>query len=214
MSNLDQQNRSLVLLGGGGHSAVVAETALSQGWELLGFGDDVVRELLPGVPYLDSIEQAIAHAQQHSAAIHAAAGDAALRRTWNDAAVDLVRATVIHPQAVVSESAQIDSGVFVSAAAVINTRVSIRTGAIINTAAIVEHDCVVGAYSHISPRAVLTGGVQVGADCMIGAGAIVLPGRLIGDGTTVGAGAVVIEDVPAGATVVGVPARSLGVLSM
>lgn len=43
----------------------------------------------------------------------------------------------------------------------------------------------------------------------IGAGAVILPGIRIGAGAAVGAGAVVTKDVPAGATVVGNPARVL-----
>jgi acetyltransferase-like isoleucine patch superfamily enzyme len=41
----------------------------------------------------------------------------------------------------------------------------------------------------------------------IGAGAVILPGVRIGKRAVIGAGAVVTKDVPAGATVVGVPAR-------
>jgi acetyltransferase-like isoleucine patch superfamily enzyme len=43
----------------------------------------------------------------------------------------------------------------------------------------------------------------------IGSGAIVLGGVRVGAGALVGAGAVVARDVPAGATVAGVPARAL-----
>ncbi len=50
----------------------------------------------------------------------------------------------------------------------------------------------------------------VGDRVTIGAGAMVLGGIRIGDGATVGAGAVVLADVPAGATVAGVPARVIG----
>jgi maltose O-acetyltransferase len=50
--------------------------------------------------------------------------------------------------------------------------------------------------------------VTIGADVWIGGGAIVLPGVTIGDEVIVGAGAVVTRDVPAGATVVGNPARA------
>ena len=50
---------------------------------------------------------------------------------------------------------------------------------------------------------------SIGDDVFIGAGARVLGGIRIGDGARIGANAVVINDVPAGATAVGVPARVL-----
>jgi acetyltransferase-like isoleucine patch superfamily enzyme len=49
--------------------------------------------------------------------------------------------------------------------------------------------------------------VEQGAS--LGSGAIVLGGVRIGESATIGAGAVVTSDVPAGATVVGNPARAL-----
>lgn len=52
--------------------------------------------------------------------------------------------------------------------------------------------------------------VVIGDNVWIGAGAIILPGIAVGSGSIVGAGAVVDRDVPAGAIVVGIPARERG----
>jgi maltose O-acetyltransferase len=49
--------------------------------------------------------------------------------------------------------------------------------------------------------------VRIGKFAWIGGGAIVLPGISIGDDAVIGAGSIVTRDVPAGATVVGNPAR-------
>jgi serine O-acetyltransferase len=48
---------------------------------------------------------------------------------------------------------------------------------------------------------------QVGRDVVIGSNACILGAIHIGDGARVGSGSVVIKEIPAGATVVGVPAR-------
>jgi len=49
--------------------------------------------------------------------------------------------------------------------------------------------------------------VRIGRNVWIGGGAILLPGVIIGDDAVIGAGSVVTRDVPAGATVMGNPAR-------
>lgn len=55
-----------------------------------------------------------------------------------------------------------------------------------------------------------TGPITIGDRVFLGQRAVVLGGVRIGDGATVGAHAVVTRDVPAGATVVGIPARPIG----
>ncbi len=52
-------------------------------------------------------------------------------------------------------------------------------------------------------------GIRICRGASIGANATILPGVVVGEGAMVGAGAVVTRDVPAGATVVGNPARPL-----
>jgi acetyltransferase-like isoleucine patch superfamily enzyme len=76
--------------------------------------------------------------------------------------------------------------------------------------AVISHGCVVGSFVNICPGAVLAGEVTVEDDVFIGANATVIHGGItIGQGAIVGAGAVVIDNVPPGAVVAGVPARKI-----
>ncbi|WP_077002900.1 sugar O-acetyltransferase [Variovorax sp. KK3] len=50
--------------------------------------------------------------------------------------------------------------------------------------------------------------IVIGRNVWIGGGAILLPGITVGDDALIGAGSVVTRDVPAGATVVGNPAKA------
>ena len=116
-------------------------------------------------------------------------------------------ATAIHAVATVSPSARIGVGPAIMAGAIVNANAVIGNNVIVNTGAIVEHDCVIGDHTHIATGVRLAGGVQVGPGSHIGIGAVVRQEIKIGAGAIVGAGAVVVRDVPAGITVMGVPAK-------
>jgi sugar O-acyltransferase (sialic acid O-acetyltransferase NeuD family) len=120
---------------------------------------------------------------------------------------DLEPWSPIHPSATVASSAMIGQGTQIVAGVIVNPHAKIGHNVILNTGCTVDHDNVIGDHAFIAPGANLGGDVTVGEGAFVGIGASVLPGVTIGPGATVGGGAVVIEDVPADATVVGVPAR-------
>ena len=74
---------------------------------------------------------------------------------------------------------------------------------------ITDHDHGMQASAPIGRQPLQSAATCIGNGVWIGAGAIVLKGVTIGDAAVVGAGTVVTKDVPAGAVVVGVPARVL-----
>lgn len=140
-------------------------------------------------------------------------GRARLRLHEALAAAGLQAVTVAHPSASIADNATIDAGSQILPGAIVGVEARIGRACIVNTRASIDHEVVLADGVEVSPGATLCGLVQVDINGWIGAGATVLPRLRIGADAIVGAGAVVIRDVPAGACVVGVPARHMPVRS-
>lgn len=117
--------------------------------------------------------------------------------------------TLIHPSAIVSESAVIGEGTVIMAGAIIQADARIGAHCIINTGAVAEHDNQISDYVHLSPRVTLSGAVAVQEGAHLGTGASVIPQLTIGAWSTVGAGSAVIRSIPDRATAAGAPARTI-----
>lgn len=115
--------------------------------------------------------------------------------------------TIAHCTAWVAENAAIGEGSQILAGAIVGDEAVLGKACIINTRASVDHENILQDGVEIGPGATLCGLVRMGVASWVGAGATVLPRISIGADAIVGAGAVVTRDVPAGVTVVGVPAR-------
>ena len=116
--------------------------------------------------------------------------------------------TLAHPAASLGSDIRLAPGVILAAGARVTTNVTLGRHTHLNVNAVVSHDCEIGDYVTLSPGVLVNGTVTLGDGVFLGTGAVVLPGRSIGPWAKIGAGAVVTEDVSAGQTVVGVPARS------
>ncbi|MFL5505241.1 MAG: phosphopantetheine-binding protein [Gemmatimonadales bacterium] len=80
-------------------------------------------------------------------------------------------------------------------------------GACIFMGAVVGHEAKVGPCCVVAPNAVLNARVVLGEGAYVGSNASILPEISIGAWATVGAGSAVVQDVPAQASAVGVPAE-------
>lgn len=143
---------------------------------------------------------------------HLAIGEAAIRRRIAERLAADAPAVqfppIVHPLARLASTAVIAPGAFVAIGAAVCADARVGLHAILNTNASIDHDCELGEFAFVGPNAALGGSVIVGAGAFIGLGAAVLPNLRIGANAIIGAGAVVVRDVDAGATVMGVPARS------
>jgi sugar O-acyltransferase (sialic acid O-acetyltransferase NeuD family) len=119
----------------------------------------------------------------------------------------LLPITIAHHSAQIAANSAVGEGCQFMAGSIVNPEVRIGDQCIINTKASIDHECVLSDGVEIAPGATLCGLVFLGINVWIGAGATILPRIHIGDDSIVGAGSVVTEDVPAGVTVVGVPAK-------
>lgn len=124
-------------------------------------------------------------------------------------AAGLALPTLVHPTAVVADSAVLGDGCQILQSVNVGPGTRVGRGALINTGAILSHDIVVADAGVVSPGAVLSGRCVVGAEAEIGSGAVLIPDIRVGARAIVGAGAVVIRDVPDDTTVAGVPARPI-----
>jgi sugar O-acyltransferase (sialic acid O-acetyltransferase NeuD family) len=117
--------------------------------------------------------------------------------------------SIIHPSAVVAQSAVIEPGCVIFANVVVGARTRVGLGTIVNRGALIGHHTSVGAHVFVGPGANVAGGVSIGDEAYIGIGSIVREDRRVGARATVGAGAVVLGDVEPDITVVGFPAKPM-----
>lgn len=202
-------SKQIVIIGAGGHGKVVADIARKNGYDDIVFLDDnnALAEC-EGYPVCGTGREFDKFPGRDFVV---AIGNSHIRQALQKeiAGKGMRFATLVHPNAVVSESAQLGEGSVVMAGAVINPNAKIGKGCIVNTCASVDHDCCIGAYTHISVGAHIAGTVTIGIHCFVGAGAVVSNNIQIAEETILGAGAVVVKSIDQSGVYVGVPAKKI-----
>ena len=112
-----------------------------------------------------------------------------------------------HPSAIIGNDVQIDIGTVIMAGVIIQPGTKIGKHCIINTGACIDHDVVIQDFVHIAPRCSIAGGVEIGEGTFLGIGTIVKNNINIGSWSIIGAGSVVVKDLISNITAVGNPAH-------
>jgi sugar O-acyltransferase (sialic acid O-acetyltransferase NeuD family) len=209
----------LLLVGAGGFARetlelVRAANRLSPAWEVLGFLDDDPGRHgseIHGVRVLGPCDAVHDHPDALVVACVATPADPPRRLGLvSRLALPSERyATLIHPSAVVPESATIGHGSMLHATTVLTADVRLGAHVAVMPAVVLTHDDVIGDGVTFGAGARLAGGVTVERGAYVGSGALVREGVVVGAGAVVGMGAVVTASVPPDEVWAGVPARRL-----
>lgn len=116
---------------------------------------------------------------------------------------------LIHPTAVIANSAQLGEGVVICPHSFVSADAKIGDVVAINGCSSIGHDVVVGSFCTLSSHVDLTGWVKISECVFFGSGARVLPKVEIFSGARIGAGAVVMKSVPENGVMYAQPAKKL-----
>ncbi len=194
--------KTINIIGASGHGKVIADIAKLNGYDnIVFFDDDQTLTECAGYPVSGSSREAA------EGDIFVAIGNGEIRKKMMDYYSGRRLPALIHPEAVVAESASVGPGTVIMAGAVVNPYAVIGRGCIVNTSSSVDHDSIVEDFVHVAVGAHLCGTVTIGQMTWIGAGTVVSNNINICNNCMIGAGAVVVHDITEPGTYVGVPAK-------
>lgn len=117
--------------------------------------------------------------------------------------------SLVHPRVVLPGSCSIGTGCIVLDGVVLTADVEVGDHVVMMPHVSLTHGCTVGDFATLCAGVSLGGDVHVGEAAHLGMNASVREGVHIGAGATLEMGSVLLDDLPAGETWAGVPARPL-----
>jgi len=194
-------NRTILLIGGGGHAKVLFDILTSQNVK-------VGAVVSPVIDQSFSLFRSVKHLKDDSEVLKYHPDEVLLVNGVGSLPGNFLRAslfekfckhsyeflTVKSECSIVSKFCYLGMGVQIMPGAIINIGAKIGDNTIINSGAIIEHDCKVGKNNHIAPGAVLCGQSCTKDNVHVGTGASVIQGITIGENAVVAAGTSVVRD--------------------
>ena len=182
-------------------------------WNILGFLDDspaAQGKTINGCPVLGTIEAVAAYPNAY---LVCAIGSSAVRRRLTEKMKALNPAarfaTLIDPDAIVADTAEIGQGVVICARNYVSVNSTVRDHCLIGAGCTVGHDAVLDEFVTLYPGVNVSGNTHLGEESEMGTGSQIIQGLAVGARTIVGAGATVVRDLPPDCTAVGVPAKPI-----
>jgi len=203
-------DKKVILIGYSGHAFVVVETALENGFDVIGYSDKEESDSDPyNLSYLGFEKNDDFTGWKKEVSFVLGIGDNKLRQNIAHLIESKGKAveTIMHKTAHISKNAEIGKGSFINKNVVVNALAVVGKNVILNTGCIIEHECVLADAVHIAPGAVLAGNVSIGERTFVGANAVIKQGIVVGRDVIIGAGTVVITNIADGKKVVGNPGR-------
>lgn len=206
--------KNLIIIGAGGCGREVLQWAKDinekeKRWNIKGFIDDDINALdgkVCSVKVLSRIDEYEISAEDEFVCC---IGNSIVReKIVEKMKADGARFTsIVHPTAVVADSASIGENVIIYPFALISDNTVIGDGSIVNMHSSVGHDSVLGRYCTISAHCDVTGMCTLGARVFMGTTSHVVPASRIGNDVYICAGSTVMTRVRDGMKVLGNPAK-------
>jgi sugar O-acyltransferase (sialic acid O-acetyltransferase NeuD family) len=203
----------LIIFGAGGAASSVIDAAARAGRAVRFLIDEThatTGTTWRGIPVLASLAAIPEYGGADAPELLIAVGDGAARlriaRQLLGARADARFATLVPPDAFVSDHAELGVGCVVGFTSLVGGG-SVLGDHVMLLNAVVGHDDHLGDGVTLAPGAKIAGGVTVGARTTIGMNASIREGITVGADVVIGAHTFVAQDVPDGALVVGVPGR-------
>ena len=206
--DVEMSNKHLLIVGTGGLGKVILNCAVHSYSKITFMTNDKETQGIADYNIIFEQDVSIDYIKDNFDELFVAIGDNKTRHriSLHYMNLGIKLATIIHPDASVSQFSHINPGTTIAENAVVGPFASIGSACFIAPSSVVCHDCKLENGARTSPKAAIGGGCEIGENTWLCMGSIVSDHVKIGKNCVIGASALVLNDVPDNALMVGIPA--------
>ncbi len=180
-------------------------------WEIKGFLDDDVSVIEGKRGDFKIISSPENYSVQSNDEFICCIGDSKSRKMYTDMLKQkgAVFVNIIHPTAIVSETANLGNGIIIYPYAIIGDNAEVSEGCLINSYSDIAHDTYLGQYCTLSPHCCISGRCVLGDCIFMGTDSCLVPNVKIGNDAYICAGSTVMTNIKDAVKVIGTPAKKI-----